>query len=71
MCSFCYGDNFMMKMMFSVDGVNIKVVDSFLNVVVLKFHDFRPTGLRVIDFTNSLSGFACSLCSAAVLYQFE
>jgi len=35
-------------MMFSVDVVNIKVIDNLLILVVLKFHVFRPTGLGVI-----------------------
>ena len=61
----------MLIMMFAVDVVNIKVVDSFLNVVVLKFHDFRPTGLRVIDFTNTLLGLVCALYSAAMLCLFD
>jgi len=55
-------------MMFSVNVVNTKVVDNSLILGVLKFRDFRSIGLRVIDFTISLSGFACSLCSAALLY---
>jgi len=55
-------------MMFSVHVVNSKVVDNSLVLCVLKFGDFRTIGLRVIDFTISLSGFACSLCSAALLY---
>ena len=37
--------------MFSVDVVNRKVVDDFHILLVLKFHDFRPTSLEVIDFT--------------------
>ena len=37
-------------MMFSVDMLNIKVVDNFLILLALKFHDFRPDGLGVIDF---------------------
>ena len=45
--------------MFYVNMVNTKVVDNFLILLVLKFHNFRPTGLEVIDFTNLLSGFAC------------
>jgi hypothetical protein len=71
MCSFCCGNNFMMQMMFSVYMLNTKVVDNLHILVVLKFHYFRMIGLRVISFTNSLSGFACSLCSAAMLYLFE
>ena len=48
-------------MMFSVDMLNTKVVDNLLILIVLKFHDFRPDGLRVIDFTSWLLGFACPL----------
>ena len=48
----------MVIMMFSVDMVNTKVVDNSLTFLVLKFHDFRETDLRVIDFTSPLSGFA-------------
>ena len=44
-----------------VDVMNTKVVDNFLILLVLKFHDFRPDGLRVIDFRSLLSGFACPL----------
>ena len=47
-------------MMFYVDMLNTKVVDSFLIFLVLKFHDFRPNGLGVIDFTSLLSAFACA-----------
>ena len=32
-----------------------------LILLVLKFHDFRPAGLGVIDFTSLLSAFACAL----------
>ena len=58
-------------MMFSVDMVNIKVVDNFLIFVILKFHNFRPTGLGAIDFTNTLSGFIYVLDSAAMLCLFD
>ena len=51
----------MMKMMFSVDMLNTKVVDSFLILLVVKFHDFSLVGLGVIDFTSLLSAFACAL----------
>ena len=51
----------MMQMMFSVDMLNTKVVYNFLIFLVLKFDDFRPTGLGVIDFTSLLSAFACAL----------
>jgi hypothetical protein len=44
------------------DVVNTKVVDDFLILLVLQFHDFKPDGLGAMDFTISLSGFACSLC---------
>ena len=47
----------MMQMMFFVDMLNKKVVDSFLILLVLKFHDFRPAGVGVIDFTSLLSAF--------------
>ena len=61
MYSFCGGDICLMQMMFSVDMLNTKVVDNFLILLVLNFHDFRPAGLGVIDFTNLLSAFACPL----------
>ena len=48
----------MKQMMFSIDMLNTKIVDNFL---VLKFHDFRPAGVGVIDFTSLLSAFACPL----------
>ena len=51
----------MMLMMFYVDMFNTKVVDNFLIFLVLKFHEFSPDILGVIDFTNLLSGFACPL----------
>ena len=57
-------------MVFAVDVVNIKVVDNLLILVVLIFHDLRPTGLGVIDFINTLSGFICVLDSAAMLCLF-
>ena len=41
--------------------LNRKVVDNFLIFLVLKFHDFRPAGLGVIDFTTLQSAFACAL----------
>ena len=47
--------------MFSIDMLNAKVVDNFLILLVLKFHDFRPDGFGVIDFTSLLSPFACAL----------
>ena len=51
----------MMQIIFSIDMLNTKVVHNFLIVVVLKFHDFRPDGLGVIDFRSLLSGFGCPL----------
>ena len=47
--------------MFSVNVVNTRIVYNFLILLVLKFHDFRPAGLGVIDFTILLSAFACAL----------
>ena len=47
--------------MFSVNVVNTKVVDKLFILLVLKFHDFSPVSLGVIDFRNLLSGFACPL----------
>ena len=61
MSRFCGGDIFVMRMMFSIDMLNSKVVYNFLIFLVLKFHDFRLDGLGVIDFTSLLSGFACPL----------
>ena len=61
MSSFCCGDIFVMQMMFSVDMLNTKVVDNFRIMLLLKFHDFRPAGVGVIDFTSLLSSFACPL----------
>ena len=60
MCIFCCDDNFMNQMMFSVNMVNTKVVDNFLILLVLKFHDFRADGLGVIDFRGLLLGFCMS-----------
>jgi len=48
--------------MFSEDVVNTKVVDNFLILFFLKFHDFSPDGLGVIDFTSLLSAFSYALC---------
>ena len=48
-------------MRFYLDMLNTKVIDNFLILLVLKFHDFRPTGLGVIDFTSLPSAFACLL----------
>ena len=44
-----------------MDVVNTKVANNLLILLVLKFHDFRPDGLGVIDFRSLLSGFACPL----------
>ena len=48
--------------------VNTKVVDNFLLLIVLKFHDFRTDGLGAIDFTSLLSAFACPLDRSESLY---
>ena len=61
MYRFCGGEIFVMQMIFSVDMLNTKVVDNFLIFLFLKFHDFRPAGLGVIDFTTLQSAFACAL----------
>ena len=61
MCIFYCDDNFVDHMMFSINGVNTKVVDNFLILLVIKFHDFMPDGLGVIDFIILLSTFACAL----------
>jgi hypothetical protein len=45
----------------SIHGRYKKVIDSFLILLVLKFHNHRPDSLRVMNFTNWL------LCS--VHYQ--
>ena len=58
---FCAGDIFVMLMIFSVDMLNRKVIDNFFILLVLKFHDLRPAGLGVIDFTTLLSAFVCPL----------
>ena len=59
--SFSCSDDFVVILVFSVDVVNTKVVGNLPILLFLKFHDFRTTGLRVIDFTKSLSGFVCVL----------
>ena len=51
----------MVIMMFYVNVLNTKVVDKFLILLVLNFHDFGPADLGVIDFTSLLSAFACAL----------
>ena len=61
MYSFCGGDIFMMQMMFYVDMLSTKVVDNFLILLFLRFQDFRPDSLVVIDFTSLLLAFACAL----------
>ena len=65
---FCCDDNFVDQMIFYINGVNTKVVDNLLILLVLKFHDFRPDGLGVIDFRSLLSGFACPLDRSEWLY---
>ena len=60
-CIFCCDDNFVEQIMFSKNMVNIKVVDNFLILLLLKCNDFRLAGLGVIDFTSLLSAFACAL----------
>ena len=68
MYSFCGDDIFVIQMMFYVDMLNTKVVDNFLMFLVLKFHDFRPAVLGVIDFPSLLSAFACALNRSEWLY---
>ena len=46
-----------MNIIFSVFVIYTKVVGNFLILVFLKFHDFRPASLGVIDFRSLLSGF--------------
>jgi hypothetical protein len=41
-------------MLQSVHGRYKKVVDAFLILLVLKFHNHRPNSLRVMNFTNWL-----------------
>jgi hypothetical protein len=48
-------------MVFSVVMKNTKVVANLLIWLVLKFHDPRPYGLRVMNFRSLLSGFANAL----------
>jgi hypothetical protein len=50
-----------MQMMFSVDLMTTKVVYKFLILLFQNFHNFRLSGLGVIDFINFLSAFACAL----------
>ena len=54
--------------MFPIDMLNTKVVDNFLILLFLKFHDFRPACVGVIDFTSLLSAFACPLNKSEWLY---
>ena len=68
MCIFCCDDNFVNQMIFYVDMLNTKLVYNFLILFVLKFHDFRPDVLGVIDFTSLLSTFACALNRSEWLY---
>ena len=56
--SFGLAINFVVTMRIYVDVLNTKVADNFLILLVLKFHDFKPDGLDVIDFTSLLSTFA-------------
>jgi hypothetical protein len=49
----------------SVHGRYKKVVDAFLILIVLKFHNHRPDGLRVMNFTNWL------LCSVHCQNRFR
>ena len=51
---YCHGV-FIMKIKFSVNLVNNKVVDNLLIFLVLKFHGHRPHGLRVIAVRSLLS----------------
>ena len=61
MYSFCGGHIFVMQMMFYVYMLSTKVVDNFLILLSLKFHDFRPASLGFIDFKSLMSAFACAL----------
>ena len=45
----------MVQIMFSVKVLNTKVAGNFNVFLVVKFHDFRPTGLGVMPFPSSLS----------------
>jgi len=56
MCSLCCHDVFQGKMRSVINLHTKKVVYNLLICLILKFRDFRPAGLGVIDFTNSLSG---------------
>jgi hypothetical protein len=52
-------------MLQSVYGRYKKVVDAFLILLVLKFPNYRPDGLRVMNFTN------CLLCSVHCQNRFR
>jgi hypothetical protein len=52
---------FLKLMLKSVICVHKKVVDAFLILLVLKFHNHRPDGLRVMKFTNWLFCFVLYL----------
>jgi hypothetical protein len=52
-------------MLQSVHGCYKKVVDAFLILLVLKFHNHRPDSLRVMNFTN------CLLCSVLRQNRFQ
>jgi hypothetical protein len=52
-------------MLQSVHGRYKKVVDAFLILLVLKFHNHRPDSLRVMNFTNWL------LCSVLCQKRFQ
>ena len=68
MCIFCSDDKLVDQMMFSINMVNTKIVYNFLMFIILKFHDFRPDALGLIDFRSLLSGFACPLDRSEWLY---
>jgi hypothetical protein len=46
--SFCCHSVFMMKIKFSMNLVNNKIIDNLLIFFMLNFHSYRPDGLRVI-----------------------
>ena len=48
MYSFCFGDDFVMIMIFSVKMVNNKVVDNLLIYLVLIVHSHRSYSLRIM-----------------------
>jgi hypothetical protein len=58
--------NYLLKLMLqSVNGRYMKVVDAFLILLVLKFHNHRPDSLRGMNFTNWL------LCSVLCQNRFR